>query len=560
MSKRKVSIVALPRVSEDDDVETPNPTPKAVKKVTPISMEKSGNFDPSLVYMHIDAFSLATSSGKDETFVVYHLRVGSLVPEKKPFMRWTIYRRYAEFDALRRALASDGIITKPLPPKRLFNKFHFDFLTQRMAGLHQWMLDLGPEPLHHEATKVFFTKLANKPPLEILDMRKNQSEEKSALAHQGTTNVEARLDAYDLLCQLGKGAFGSVYLVIEKKSKKKYALKMLQKSTQRQQIARLWIERDVLAVLRSPFVVRLHQAFQSRTKLFFVLDFCAGGELYNLIADHAPFPEPTAVFYAAECLAGLHYLHERGILYRDLKPENVLLSQDGHCKLADFGLAKMGIDSTNSGGFSCCGTPEYLAPEVLTGPHYGLAIDLWSYGILLFEMLIGWPPFFAENRKALFHKIKHAPLEIPREPSISRDAVVLTSNLLCREPTHRPTTKKTFDFAFFSSINWDALQNLELKPPFRPAENIMQNFAVQQVQPAFEEDESPETIALLNDRFRDFSFTKKESWSVTPRGPSSCRAGPALDLVSFQYARSDTGGDIVSSPPVPPQQQQSSSL
>jgi serine/threonine protein kinase len=176
-----------------------------------------------------------------------------------------------------------------------------------------------------------------------------------------------------------------------------YAMKVLRKShlLRRRQIERTKTERRVLGRLDHVFIMKLHYAFQSQEKLYLVLDYCPGGELFFHLSRYRRFPERVARFYAAELTTAIGHLHSVGIIYRDLKPENVLLDADGHVKLGDFGLAKDGIDSPTKGATSMCGTPEYMAPEVLCQKGHGFTVDWWGLGMLTYEVSEGqrteWP-------------------------------------------------------------------------------------------------------------------------------------------------------------------------
>lgn len=160
-------------------------------------------------------------------------------------------------------------------------------------------------------------------------------------------------------------------------------------------------EKRVLQISRHPFVVRLRYSFQSETTLYLVMDFCSGGELFTQLRKRGKFTEQMSRFYAAEVLLALEYLHDKlGIIYRDLKPENILLDTKGHVKLTDFGLSK-----ENKRTNSFCGTPEYLAPEILLGQGHDSAVDWWSFGCLIYELLAGLPPFSSRNKTQLYYDI-----------------------------------------------------------------------------------------------------------------------------------------------------------
>jgi serine/threonine protein kinase len=264
-----------------------------------------------------------------------------------------------------------------------------------------------------------------------------------------------------------------VFLVKEIKTDKMFALKVLKKDNiiKRNQVEHTKTERNVLGYVKHPFIVGMNMAFQSKDKLYFVLDYCAGGELFFHLGKLGKFPEPRARFYAAEIILAISYVHGCGVIYRDLKPENVLLDAAGHIRLTDFGLSKEGISNSSSGANSFCGTPEYLAPEILNRQGHGRAVDWWSLGALLYEMLTGLPPFYCQDRERLFEKIRRAELQYPA--SLSSDAKHLLRGLLTKDPTRRlGSGPKDADeikpHAFFASVKWDKLQRGEIPPPWEP--------------------------------------------------------------------------------------------
>ncbi len=182
----------------------------------------------------------------------------------------------------------------------------------------------------------------------------------------------------------------------------------------KRQVERTKIERRVLGYVDHPFLMKLHYAFQTGRKLYLVLDYCPGGELFFHLSRFKRFPEGVVRFYSAELVLALQHLHNSGIIYRDIKPENILLDRDGHLKLGDFGLAKDGINQATSGAQSVCGTPEYMAPEVISKAGHGTAVDWWGLGMLMYEMLTGLPPWYTKDRKKLFERLRSAPLVIPK--------------------------------------------------------------------------------------------------------------------------------------------------
>jgi serine/threonine protein kinase len=282
----------------------------------------------------------------------------------------------------------------------------------------------------------------------------------------------ATVDDFDLLKVIGKGSFGKVMLVRKKDTGKVYAMKVLNKRTiiERNEVEHTKSEKSILMKLSHPFLVGLHYSFQTPEQLYFIMDYINGGELFFHLQKDRKFPEDRVRFYAAEIASGLEYLHSAGVIYRDLKPENLLLTNDGHIVMTDFGLSKEGLHSSDDRTATFCGTPEYLAPEILEGARYGKAVDWWSFGTLVFEMLTGLPPFYCEDVQQMYSKIMTAELQIP--DSVSPDAADLIRKLLERDPERRLQDPEQIQIhPFFSSIDFNRLVNKAIPPPFVPDVN-----------------------------------------------------------------------------------------
>ena len=276
-----------------------------------------------------------------------------------------------------------------------------------------------------------------------------------------------------LLKVVGKGSFGKVMMVRKRNNGRIYAMKVLHKShiIRRNQVEHTRTERSVLGKIMHPFIVSLNYAFQTPDKLYFVLDYCAGGELFFHLGREGRFSERRAQFYAGQITLALEHLHSLGIIYRDLKPENVLLDHRGNVRLTDFGLSKEGIHDTVSGAHSFCGTPEYLAPEILNRGGHGRAVDWWSLGALLYEMLTGLPPFYCKDRSRLFERIRRGTLEFPEDVSpVARD---ILSKLLERDPHRRmgcgdADADEVKSHPFFAGLDWRALYDCRIETPWQP--------------------------------------------------------------------------------------------
>jgi serine/threonine protein kinase len=276
------------------------------------------------------------------------------------------------------------------------------------------------------------------------------------------------LKNFALIRVLGKGAFAKVLEVEKDKSGTRYAMKVLKKHhvQRKNQVEHTRTERRVLAIIAHPFICQLRYAFQTNKKLYLILDFHPGGELFYHLSRRGRFREHQARVYAAEITLALEYLHANDIVYRDLKPENILIQSDGHIALTDFGLAKDGVTSFVEGAKSFCGTPEYLAPEIIHRKGHGKAVDWWSLGMLIYELLTGLPPWYTKNRLHLFEDICWAPLRFPRH--VSDSARSLIRGMLCRDPALRFRAKQCKEHAFYNSIDWSAALERGLTPAIVP--------------------------------------------------------------------------------------------
>jgi len=346
-------------------------------------------------------------------------------------------------------------------------------------------------------------------------------------------SAKITLNDFDLTKVIGQGRFAKVVVARKKDTSTLYAIKILNKANNVKRNVKT--ERAVLSSTHHPFIVSFHWAFQSKTDLFFVMDFCSGGDLFFRLCQAGGFQESVACFYTAELVRtiffegdpldqvlthfnslpmslqvlALSYLHSRGVVHRDIKPENVLLDGDGHVKLTDFGLSKILDDelrtfsnvrrpsatpipkkkttpSSSSSSFSSsstkkdvsrlrtfsiCGTPEYIAPEILTrNPNgHGTAVDWWSLGMMVYEMLTGLPPWYTKDRRELFRRIRKAPLVFPVD--VGQKAQSLIRGFLTRDPNLRLGASSVLavkNHSFFTPMNWRSLQAKQIDPPFAP--------------------------------------------------------------------------------------------
>ncbi|KAK3987736.1 putative serine/threonine-protein kinase [Cladorrhinum sp. PSN332] len=275
---------------------------------------------------------------------------------------------------------------------------------------------------------------------------------------------------------LGKGTYGTVLLVKQRTTGRLYAQKQFKKASlvvHKKLVEQTKTERQILeSVNRHPFVVKLYYAFQDQEKLYLILEYGQGGELFHHLDTEKMFPEPTAAFYMAEMVLALSHLHQTlGVVYRDLKPENCLLDSEGHLLLTDFGLSKVAVDSDDQCN-SILGTVEYMAPEVIQGKKYGKAVDWWSLGALGYDLMTGNPPFRGPNNAKIQENIVKQKLVMPY--FLGPDAKDLLTRLLRKDPSKRLGSNMPKDLQtikshrFFKKIDWKKLEARELEPPIQP--------------------------------------------------------------------------------------------
>ena len=278
---------------------------------------------------------------------------------------------------------------------------------------------------------------------------------------------------FDEMKVLGKGSFGKVLLVRYKKNQKLYAMKILKKAVimKNNEEIHTKTERKILAKINHPFIVSLYFAFQDEKKLYLITEFMQGGELFYHLHRERFFSNERTQFYAAEIVLALDHLHKNNCIYRDLKPENVLLDKDGHIKLADFGLSKIMLEKNKAKAFTLCGTPDYLAPEILEDKGYDKTVDWWSLGALIYEMLVGYSPFKMKKGEQL--NIEKYKQPVPLHNHFTPEAKMIITDLLVVEPSKRlgygsNGTENIKKHPFFKDINWEELYNKKVEPEFVP--------------------------------------------------------------------------------------------
>ncbi|XP_017093044.2 ribosomal protein S6 kinase 2 beta [Drosophila bipectinata] len=306
---------------------------------------------------------------------------------------------------------------------------------------------------------------------DVLELNENEFELKEVIKEG---HDKADPSQFELLRVLGEGSFGKVFLVrkiIGKDAGTLYAMKVLKKATLKvKDRVRSTNERKILADVGHAFIVRLHYAFQTPGKLYLILDFLRGGDLFTRLSKEVMFTEEDVKFYLAELALALNHLHTLGIIYRDLKPENILLDEHGHIALTDFGLSKQPLDGSKT--YSFCGTVEYMAPEIVNRKGHDFAADWWSFGVLMYEMLTGNLPFHGQTRQETMNQILRSKLGMPE--NLSPEAQSLLRALFKRNPQNRlgAGAQGILDIkahCFFATIDWVRLERKQVRPPFIPA-------------------------------------------------------------------------------------------
>ncbi|KPM42750.1 cAMP-dependent protein kinase type 1 [Neonectria ditissima] len=334
------------------------------------------------------------------------------------------------------------------------------------------------QPQHHQQQALLQSTMQPTPPAEPQHQQQHAQQPAFQQQQQQVTNgSQARitkgkysLGDFDILRTLGTGSFGRVHLVQSKHNQRFYAVKVLKKAqvVKMKQVEHTNDERRMLSDVKHPFLITLWGTFQDMKNLYMVMDFVEGGELFSLLRKSGRFPNPVAKFYAAEVTLALEYLHSKDIIYRDLKPENLLLDRHGHLKITDFGFAKRVPDKT----WTLCGTPDYLAPEVVSNKGYNKSVDWWSLGILIYEMLCGYTPFWdSGSPMKIYENILKGKVKYPAY--VNTDAQNLLERLITADLTKRlgnlyggPQDVKSHPW--FTEVTWDRLARKDIDAPYTP--------------------------------------------------------------------------------------------
>ena len=426
-------------------------------------------------------------TGDDEEYVTYRIHV-----YMKSGVRWVVDKRFSEFRNLRDELN----LTRPelreeifFPRKRLklFFNLQESFLNERkdqLCSYLQSLVDLDNVPPELDPflnVKDYIWEFAKGGP--SLVGRKSKPLDSTSIADSFLSDT-VTINDFQLLKVLGKGSFGKVFLVrmlgLASLNSKIYAMKVLSKYTveKRKQVEHTKAERLILEMVDHPFLLNLRYAFQTDEKLYMITDYCPGGELFFHLKQMRKFTEGMVRFYTAQMAMALQYMHDNKILYRDLKPENVLLDKDGYIKITDYGLSKV-IFTEEDRPQTFCGTPEYLAPEMILhrrkGSGYDFNVDWWSLGIVAFELLTGFPPFLDKDFEKMCSKILSKSVSFPVKSPPTEEIKEFIHSLLQRNPYMRlgyiNGLREVKGAKFFAEIDFDQLYHKQSYPPFRPLMN-----------------------------------------------------------------------------------------
>ena len=317
------------------------------------------------------------------------------------------------------------------------------------------------------------------------------------------------MDQFDIVSVIGRGFHGKVMLVRHKQTRDLFAMKTVHKARlmKSNKVHTVIRERNILAKARNPFIVQLCFAFQTDRKFYLGLEYVPGGELFRRMQNEDEIPVNEVKLYVAEVAIALDYLHSLGIVYRDLKPENVLITCDGHIKLTDFGLSKELSDEVTT---TFCGTPEYVAPEVIKREPYSCAIDWWSLGVLCYELLYGTTPFTSSNRVKLFQMIMNSPPRFPE--GADADAQDFIRKLLNKDPKQRAKFEDIKHHPFWGDMDLDAVARREVEATYKPkieGQDDTKNFDEEFTQETATDSLATPTFGASN-QFNGFSYAGME--------------------------------------------------
>lgn len=327
------------------------------------------------------------------------------------------------------------------------------------------------------------------------------------------SKISINFKSFSLLKKIGEGSFGKIFKVRKNDTNNIYAMKVLSKEflEKQDQLKYAIVECNVLKLVDHPFIMKMHWSFQTSKYLYFILDYCSGGDFDTLLARRGLLEENETRIYIAELILAIHYLHSKHIIYRDLKPGNILLDEQGHIRLGDFGLAK---ENMKEGELSdtFCGSPVYLSPEVVAKKGAGKASDIYQIGAVMYEMSVGFPPFFADNLEGVYKSIEQGKLDFP--DFLSQNAKKVILRMMEKDVKKRITIEELKNDAYFKKINWDDLYHKKVKPPLDKEEIDSQNEesyeAIMKNVEAAGQFAKEKQDAAVDKKLAEFSFCKEK--------------------------------------------------
>lgn len=421
---------------------------------------------------HFKAFGHFAANNEDNRpDLIYDKQTGHVV-EKSSFEKQENFIEFVQNKELHSYKILNGthakLVVKTFILAKNWAEFFEKFISKLKGAEHESAINVWKN------VNVDFKTYDLLDPLQFTNLIKLEMKNESVRSEPLPQHIEG-LKHFHVLKLLGRGAFGKVYKVLHKRTQKVFAMKVLNKKNllRENQIKYSLIEKEILQNNpENSFLLSLHFAFQSVDSLFMVIDYCPNEDLSVLLnkQENNLLEEQTAKFYIAESFLAINELHKRNYIYRDLKPENILLDEQGHAKLADFGLAARNIRNASDFAKSFCGSPLYIAPEILRNRTAFKITDFYTMGVVLYEMLTGEPPFYNDNKDKLYSLIKKGEFKYPNHVNISNEAKDLISRLICM-PKKRLGYSNGFEdirkHPFFASIDWFKLQNKQLEPPLK---------------------------------------------------------------------------------------------
>jgi len=327
------------------------------------------------------------------------------------------------------------------------------------------------------------------------------------------------------IATLGVGGFGRVELVTVLKDQgfNSYALKKIKKKRIREsrQEEHVIAEKRIMGLVDSPFIVSLYKTFQDTNYVYMLMDSCLGGELWTILRNYKYFNEPTARFYVACTIEALDYLHSKNILYRDVKPENLVVDKNGYVKLVDFGLSKQ---LTNGKTYTLCGTADYVPPEVILGRGQDKSADFWSLGVLIYQLVVGMTPFYGKSNQEIYEGILRGIAHVPFPEHVSESVVKLIKALCRPTPAKRigcsrggTGMKEIRKHVWYKGFDWNGLKKFKLPPPFLPRIENNTDFSNFDNFPTEVEEDIAEAVLSSDEGYSSTSSTIGESLANTPK-------------------------------------------